>query len=73
MTEERYRRIGAKIKYYRQMKGFSQSELADIAGISPQYLSKIECGRQTPSIPVLLLLAEKLVVDASCLLSSRDM
>lgn len=72
MLNNKYRQIGAKIKYYRQLKDIDQTKLASMVGISPQYLSKIECGKQMPSIQVLLLIAEKLSIDAACLISDRN-
>ena len=66
---ERYIKIGAKIKIYRQLKKIGQTELAGKVGITSQYLSKIECGKQMPSLQVLLLIAEKLEIDAAALIS----
>ena len=60
---------GAKIKFYRQLKKIGQTELAGKVGITSQYLSKIECGKQMPSLQVLLLIAEKLEIDAAALIS----
>ena len=72
MLNNKYRQIGAKIKYYRQLKDIDQTKLENMVGISPQYLSKIECGKQMPSIQVLLLIAEKLSIDAAYLISDRN-
>ena len=55
---ERYIKIGAKIKFYRQLKKIGQTELAGK-----------ECGKQMPSLQVLLLIAEKLEIDAAALIS----
>lgn len=71
MLETKYRMIGAKIKYYRQLKGIDQNELASEVGISPQYLSKIECGKQMPSMEVFLLIADKLNVDPAKIISNN--
>lgn len=49
MQEEEYKKIGARIKYYRQLAVLSQSRLAENVGISAQYLSRIERGKQVPS------------------------
>ena len=57
------------LKFYRQLKKFGQTELAGKVGITSQYLSKIECGKQMPSLQVLLLIAEKLEIDAAALIS----
>lgn len=72
LSENIYRRIGLKISYYRKLKNLEQRELAYIVGISPQYLSRIECGRKIPSIPVLVRIAEKLCIDVALLISDKD-
>ncbi len=72
MINEEYKKMGAKIKYYRQLMGQSQSVLADRVGISAQYLSRIECGRQVPSMQVLLLLAKNLNVNLAVLVSKDN-
>ena len=63
MFAERYKQMGAKIKYYRIIKGLEQMELAEKLGITPQYLSKIERGVAKPSTDLLFLIAEALSVD----------
>lgn len=40
MFSTKFKQLGLKIQYYRQMKNISQVELADEAGISRSYLSK---------------------------------
>ncbi len=54
MFSTKFKQLGLKIQYYRQMKNISQVELADEAGISRSYLSKIETGKAQCSVPVLL-------------------
>ena len=39
----RYKKIGAKIVFYRKLKSMTQEKLADEVGITPQYLSRIKC------------------------------
>ncbi len=70
MFDEEYKRIGAKIAYYRKLKGMTQEQLAAETGISTSYLSKIERGRYPGgvSLNVVLLLARSLEVDAVQLL-----
>ena len=63
MLLKKNRLIGAKVKYYRNICGMHQTELADKLGISFQYLSRIETGRQTPSLPLLMDIAEQLKVS----------
>jgi len=70
--EEKCRRLGAKVKYYRTIGGMNQTVLANKLGISYQYLSRIECGKQSPSFPLLVALAEELRVDLGELVSDGD-
>ena len=70
--QEKCRRLGAKIKYYRTIAGLNQTALATKLGISYQYLSRIECGQQSPSFPLLSALADELKVDLAELVSDRD-
>ena len=42
---ERYIHIGLRVAHYRKLRGMTQDQLAEKAGISPGYLSQVE----TPS------------------------
>lgn len=44
MYEERYRKIGLNLCYYRKKNKMTQLELAEAAGISSTYLGRIERG-----------------------------
>jgi transcriptional regulator with XRE-family HTH domain len=70
--QEKCRRLGAKVKYYRTIAGMNQTVLATKLGISYQYLSRIECGKQSPSFPLLVSLAEALKIDLADLVSDKD-
>lgn len=69
---EKCRLLGAKIKYYRTIHGMNQIMLAEKLGISYQYLSRIECGKQSPSFFLLVQLADALDVDAAELVSGKE-
>lgn len=60
--------LGAKIKYYRGLQNMEQQQLAAHIGLSVQYLSKIERGRQMPSLHVLCLIADCLAIEPYLLL-----
>lgn len=45
VNAKRYIQIGLKIAYYRKLNEMSQEQLADLIGLNPKYLSRIE----TPS------------------------
>ena len=69
LMREKARRIGVKIKYYRTLKGENQTVFSDKLGVSYQYLSRIECGKQNPSLPLLVKIAGLLEVDLADLVS----
>lgn len=60
-----YRIIGTNIKYYREQSRLTQIQLAEQAGISISYLSKIEANgcNKSLSISVLNQIANVLNVD----------
>lgn len=69
----RYRIIGANIVYLRLVKNVSQQELADSAGLSQAYLSKIERGKvDSYSLSTLFSIADALGVAPDTLLKERD-
>lgn len=49
-----YRKIGKRIKTIRESKNMTQEELAEITGLSNNYISNIECARSKPSIDTLV-------------------
>ena len=69
IIQEKCKLAGAKIKYLRTISCMNQTELATKVGISYQYLSRIECGKQAPSLPLLMDIAESLKVDLAYLVS----
>jgi len=69
--DEIFKRIGARIMYYRRLKGIRQIDLAEDAGISEQYLSRIEHGEKSKglSVAILINIAEILGVKPEDLLN----
>ncbi len=61
--------IGKRIANIRKAAGLTQAELSERIGISEKYLSRIECGKQVPSIIVIARICEALCVSADKLLS----
>jgi transcriptional regulator with XRE-family HTH domain len=55
--------LANNIKEYRRKYGFSQDKLAELAGISSQYLATIETCRKFPTPEVLDRLAEALNIE----------
>lgn len=69
-----YKQIGARIVYYRKLKGITQEKLAENVGISPQYLSRIENGSypKSVSLSTLIRIADKLDVPVSKLVEDIE-
>lgn len=67
----RYMQIGAKIRYYRTIQKMAQAEFAEKVGITPQYLSKIECGNAKPSTDLLFRIADVLGVEITTIMKSN--
>lgn len=57
MSEELFPKIGARVRALRKELGISQEGLAERAHTSPVYLSRIESGKQKPSVQTLNRLA----------------
>lgn len=67
----KYKEIGLKIAYYRKKKGYTQAQLAEIVGISSNYLSLIERGNNghSYSIETLFKIVIALDIDINNLFS----
>lgn len=63
------KKLGAKIIYYRKLKGMSQQELAGEIGVTRQYLSKMEHGKCSCNLEIIYKVAKALDVTPSDLLS----
>ncbi len=61
--EEFYKKLGERIKFLRQQKGWTQEFLADKASISLNYLGKIEIAMNKPGLETILKLARVLGID----------
>ena len=64
-----YRKIGAKVTYYRKLRGWTQIQLSKMSGISTSRISKIECGKQNSNLNDILIIAKALNVDYRVLIS----
>lgn len=65
------RAVGTRIRQLREQRGMSQRELAS-PGVSYAYVSRIEHGQRTPSLPALAELAETLGVSPVYLATGRE-
>ena len=61
-------RFGAKLAEYRRNKNFTQEELANRLGVTPQALSKWEKGLSSPDIAMVSSICMMLDVSADYLL-----
>jgi transcriptional regulator with XRE-family HTH domain len=59
------RALGARIRALREEVGITQERLAWDSDLAKAYLSQVESGKRTPSIPVLCALAERLGVEVA--------
>lgn len=66
-----FKQIGAKIAYYRTLRGMHQVVLAEKIGISSSVLSRIERGKYNENVSVSMLLdiAEGLGIDVAILVT----
>lgn len=62
--------LGSAVRKLREEAALTQRELAERAGISASYLSRIESDRRDPTLPVLRRLARELSVWPGLLLST---
>lgn len=68
-----YYEIGSRIRERRHEAGLSQAELAELADVSPQYISLVENGRKQISLTVLVHIAGALSVSMDQLLFGLEM
>ena len=61
--------IGTRIKYHRTKNQLSQENLAEMTDLSNVYISYLERGERTPSLEVIIRIANALNVSADDLLS----
>jgi transcriptional regulator with XRE-family HTH domain len=55
--------FGRRIQEIRKQKRLSQEQVAEKAGISSNYLSRIECGKENPTLDMLIKHGEALEID----------
>jgi transcriptional regulator with XRE-family HTH domain len=55
--------LGLRVKHLRQLRRYTQEQLAEHIEINPKYLSSIERGAENPTLDLLCRLAKGLQVD----------
>ena len=63
--------IGSRIREARNAAKLSQAELAELAEVSPQFISLVENGRKQVSLKVLLCIADALSVPLDQLVRTK--
>ncbi|MBR1907821.1 helix-turn-helix transcriptional regulator [bacterium] len=51
------------IKYYRNLRNLTQEQLAELSGVSTDYISELERGKKVPSIKRLDYIAHALNIE----------
>ena len=64
--------LGKRIANARKSSHLTQAELSEQIEISEKYLSRIECGKQLPSIVIVAKACEVLCISADELLGQTD-
>jgi transcriptional regulator with XRE-family HTH domain len=54
------RLVGRNVRQFRQKKGLTQEQFAELSGFSQQYISGLEQGRRNPTVITLFELAAAL-------------
>ena len=65
-------KVGARIRYFRTLKGLSQEKLAFEAGINPAFLGHLERGLKSPTIDTLAKISFALNISLSKLLDFEE-
>ena len=70
-----FRQIGAKVAYYRTLRGITQEKLSEKMGLHKSVISRIERGKyhNDLSLAMLLKIAEKLQIDPALFLTFNEL
>ena len=66
------RRIGENIRFYRNLRGLTQTALARQVQVAPAYISQIEAKQRVPSLKVTRRIANVLGIEMSVLVREAD-
>ena len=64
--------LGKNVKYHRFNKKYTQEHLAEILGVSPNYIGRLERGQHNPSLDKIEKVAKALDVKPYELFLERD-
>ena len=63
--------LGANVKYYRYLIGYTQEQLAEKCELSPRYISDIENAQGNVSVDTLEIIAKYLKVESYLLIKPQ--
>ncbi|MFN8177039.1 MAG: helix-turn-helix transcriptional regulator [bacterium] len=66
------KKIGENIRFYRNLRGLTQTALARKVQVAPAYISQIEANQRVPSLKVTRRIASVLGIDMSVLVREAD-
>lgn len=66
------RKIGENIRFYRTLRGLTQTALARKVQVAPAYISQIEANQRVPSLKVTRRIANVLGIEMSVLVREAD-
>jgi transcriptional regulator with XRE-family HTH domain len=66
------RKIGENIRFYRNLRGLTQTALARKVQVAPAYISQIEANQRVPSLKVTRRIASVLGIEMSVLVREAD-
>ncbi|HEY0755119.1 MAG TPA: helix-turn-helix transcriptional regulator [Ktedonobacteraceae bacterium] len=64
--------FGQTLRKYRLQQKLSQEKLAELASLDRTYISQIERGLKSPSIPTTIAIAQALGIEAHLLISEVE-
>ena len=65
MNTKILKRLGENLKKYRKGAQLTQEQLAELVGIHPTYVGKLETGKNNPSVKMLYKLSRALKIKLS--------
>ena len=65
MNTKILKRLGENLKKYRKVAQLTQEQLAELVGIHPTYVGKLETGKNNPSVKMLYKLSRALKIKLS--------
>lgn len=64
--------VGARLIYFRELKGITTNKLANLAGVSQSHLQKIELGERNPTVETLSYFCDALGITLADFFSETD-